>query len=132
MVDVINEPVDRVADMGRCDVVTDIAWPYPVPIICALLGAPRGDWQQFSLWADDIFKAFSFTFGAAQEPIVVRAWGPLDEYVNDMVARRRHNLTDDLLSDLIHAEDDGDRLNAAELHMLSAGLLLAGTDTTRN
>jgi len=49
-----------------------------------------------------------------------------------MVAQRRHSLTDDLLSDLIRAEDDGDRLDAAELRMLAGGLLLAGTDTTRN
>ena len=49
-----------------------------------------------------------------------------------MVARRRHTPTDDLLSDLIRAEDEGDRLNAAELRMLAGGLLLAGTDTTRN
>jgi cytochrome P450 len=48
------------------------------------------------------------------------------------VARRRRGLTDDLLSDLIRAEDDGDRLDADELRMLAAGLLLAGTDTTRN
>jgi cytochrome P450 len=133
MVDVMNELVDRVADAGRCDVVTDIARPYPVPIICALLGAPREDWQQFSLWADDVFKAFSFTVDIREvEPVVMRAWGELDDYVDDMVARRRHKLTDDLLSDLIRAEDDGDRLNAAELRMLAAGLLLAGTDTTRN
>jgi cytochrome P450 len=111
--------------------VTDIARPYPIPIICALLGEPREDWQQFSLWADDVFKAFSFTFDVADEPEVMRAWGELDDYVDDMVARRRHDLTDDLLSDLIRAEDDGDRLNA-ELRMLAAGLLLAGTDTTRN
>ena len=56
----------------------------------------------------------------------------LDDYVDDMVAHRRHTLTDDLLSDLIRAEDDGDRLDAAELRMLAGGLLLAGTDTTRN
>jgi cytochrome P450 len=130
--DVVNELVDRVADAGRCDVVTDIARPYPIPIICALLGAPREDWQQFSLWADEVFKAFSFTFDVSDEPEVMRAWGELDDYVDDMVARRRHDLTDDLLSDLIRAEDDGDRLNAAELRMLAAGLLLAGTDTTRN
>jgi cytochrome P450 len=133
MVDVMNELIDRVADAGRCDVVTDLARPYPVPIICALLGAPREDWQQFSLWADDIFKAFSFSADlGAEEPVVMRAWGQLDEYVDDMVARRRHSLTEDLLSDLIRAEDDGDRLNAAELRMLAGGLLLAGTDTTRN
>jgi cytochrome P450 len=133
MVGVMNEIVDRVADAGRCDVVTDIARPYPVPIICALLGAPREDWQRFSLWADDVFKAFSFSVDLrAVEPIVMRAWGQLDDYVDDMLARRRHSLTDDLLSDLIRAEDDGDRLNTAELRMLAGGLLLAGTDTTRN
>jgi cytochrome P450 len=133
MVDVMNELVDQVADAGRCEVVTDIARPYPVPIICALLGAPREDWQQFSLWADDVFQAFSFTVDLAQiEPVVMGAWGELDDYVDDMVARRRHSLTDDLLSDFIRAEDDGDRLNAAELRMLAGGLLLAGTDTTRN
>jgi cytochrome P450 len=133
MVDVMNELVDRVAAAGRCDVVTDIARPYPVPIICALLGAPREDWQQFSLWADDVFKAFSFTVDLCEiEPVVMHAWGELDGYVDEMVARRRHSLTDDLLSELIRAEDDGDRLDAAELRMLAGGLLLAGTDTTRN
>ncbi len=133
MADVMNELVDQVADAGRCDVVTDIARPYPVPIICALLGAPREDWQQFSLWADDVFKAFTFTVDVREvEPVVMRAWRELDDYVDDMVARRRHSLTDDLLSDLIRAEDDGDRLNTAELRMLAGGLLLAGTDTTRN
>jgi cytochrome P450 len=133
MVAVMNELVDRVIDAGRCDVVADLARPYPVPIICALLGAPREDWQQFSLWADDVFKAFSFTVDLREvEPVVMRAWRQLDAYVDDMVARRRTSLTDDLLSDLIRAEDDGDRLNAAELRMLAGGLLLAGTDTTRN
>jgi cytochrome P450 len=133
MAAVMNELVDRVADAGRCDVVTDIARPYPVPIICALLGAPREDWQRFSLWADDVFKAFSFGVDLREvEPVVMAAWGELDAYVDEMVARRRHSLTDDLLSDLIRAEDDGDRLSTAELRMLAGGLLLAGTDTTRN
>lgn len=131
IVEVINELIDRVVAAGRCEFVADIARPYPIPIICALLGAPRADWQQFSLWADDIFKAFTLDIGD-DEPVVMKAWGELDAYVDDMVARRRRNLTQDLLSDLIRAEDDGDRLNADELRMLAAGLLLAGTDTTRN
>src|SRR5690349_22061422 len=129
---VIDELVEPISRRGHCDVVTDIARPYPVPIICALLGAPREDWQQFSLWADDIFKAFNFTFTADDMPDVMRAWGELDDYVDDMIARRRHTLTDDLLSDLIRAEHDGNRLDAGELRMLAAALLLAGTDTTRN
>ena len=56
----------------------------------------------------------------------------LDAYIDDMIAQRRHNLTDDLISELIRAEDDGDRLTADELRMLAEALLMAGTDTTRN
>lgn len=130
--DVIDEIVEPISRRGHCDVVTDIARPYPVPVICALLGAPREDWEQFSLWTDVVFKAFTFPFSADEVPDVLRAWGELDDYVDDMVARRRHTLTDDLLSDLIRAEHDGDRLNGDELRMLAAALLLAGTDTTRN
>jgi cytochrome P450 len=130
--DVVDEIVGPLSRQGHCDVVTDIARPYPVPIICALLGAPREDWERFSSWADGVFLAFSFNFVPDLEPTVMRAWGELDDYVDDMVARRRHTLTDDLLSDLIRAEHDGDRLDAAELRMMASGLLLAGTDTTRN
>lgn len=133
IVDVINGLVDQVADAGRCDVVSDIARPYPIPIICALLGAPREDWQLFSAWTETVFKAFSFSTDLVEiQDDVTRAWTELDHYVADMVARRRDTLTDDLLSDLIRAEDDGDRLSTAELQMLAASLLMAGTDTTRN
>ncbi len=128
-IDYIVEPLVR---QGHCDVVTDVARPYPMLIICALLGAPREDWQQISLWTDEIFQAFSLTFNRDCEPVVMRAWGELDEYVDDMVARRRHILTDDLLSDLISAECDGHRLTADELRSSASGLLLAGTDTAPN
>ncbi|OBB47449.1 cytochrome P450 [Mycobacterium sp. 852002-51961_SCH5331710] len=130
---VVNELIDNVADSGQCDVVTDIAQPYPIPIICALLGAPREDWRLFSTWAADIIKAFSIDTNLVdEEPGVMRAWGELDAYVDDMIADRRTRLTEDLLSELIRAEEDGDRLNGSELRMLAASLLMAGTDTTRN
>ena len=131
IVQVINELIDHHTAAGRCDVVSDIARQYPIPIICALLGAPAEDWKLFSEWTDDIFKAFSWEV-AAHERTILAAWDELDAYIDDMVAQRRLTLTDDLLSDLIRAEDDGDRLDAEELRMLVAGLLMAGTDTTRN
>jgi len=131
--EVVNGLIDRVVDAGRCDVVTDIARPYPTPIMCALLGAPSEDWQLFADWAEEIFKALNFQPDATfDEAAIMRAWGELDAYVDDMVAARRDNLTDDLLSELIRAESDGDRLNLDELRMLVAGFLMAGTDTTRN
>ena len=129
--DVITELVDRHAGQGSCDVVNDIARQYPIPIICALLGAPPEDWQLFSHWTDEFFKAFSWNV-AAEIPAILAAWDAMDAYVDDMVARRRHALTDDLISELIRVEDGGDRLSLEELRMLVAGLLMAGTDTTRN
>ncbi len=129
--EVITELVDPVTTNGRCDVVADIARRYPIPIISGLLGAPRQDWQLFSDWADDIFKALTWNV-ANDAPVIMAAFDKLDAYVEDMIARRRHSLTDDLISELIRAEDDGDRLTADELLMLAEGLLMAGTDTTRN
>src|ERR1700755_233088 len=103
--DVVNGLIDQVVDDGRCDVVTDIAYQYPTPIICALLGAPREDWQLFADWTDDIFKAFSWDV-AAQMDRILAAWDELDAYIDEMVAHRRQTLTDDLTSELIRAEDD--------------------------
>jgi len=131
IVGVITELVDPLTSTGRCDVVSDIARRYPIPIICGLLGAPRQDWQLFSDWAEDIFKIFTWNV-ADHAAVIMGAFDELDAYIDDMVAQRRHNLTDDLMSQLIRAEDDGDRLTADELRMLAGGLLMAGTDTTRN
>jgi len=130
---VINELIDDVAEARRCEFVSDIARPYPIPVICALLGAPREDWRQFSLWAEDIFKIVSFDIDlAAEQPQVLKAWGEFDDYIDVMVADRRRHLTGDLLSELIRIEDAGDHLDAAELRMLAFSVLIAGTDTTRS
>ncbi|OBG86792.1 cytochrome [Mycobacterium sp. E136] len=129
--EIISGLVDPLVDTGRCEVVEDIARPYPVPVIAELLGAPSEDWKLFSEWADDFFKLFQWN-AAEHEPIILQAWAELDDYIDGMVAERRDSLTDDLISELIRAEDDGDRLSIEELRMLAAGILMAGTDTTRN
>ncbi|MBB2771672.1 UNVERIFIED_ORG: cytochrome P450 [Mycolicibacterium obuense] len=130
-VQVINDLVDPHTAGGTVDVVADIARPYPIPIICALLGAPARDWARFSAWADDIFKIFNWNVAEDADDIE-RAWSELDAYNDALVRARRDDLTDDLFSDLIRAEVDGDRLTHDELLMLAGGLLMAGTDTTRN
>ncbi len=131
IVDVITDLVDPLTTVGHCDVVTDIARRYPTPIICALLGVPRQDWELFSAWTDDIKKALEWNV-AADERAIAAAWDHLDCYLDEMLAQRRNSLTDDLVSDLIRAEDDDDRLSHSELLMLTGTLLAAGTDTTRN
>jgi cytochrome P450 len=131
IVDIITELTDPLMELGRSEIVADIARPYPVPVICELLGAPATDWQLFSEWADEFFKTFTWN-AAEHEQDILKAWGELDDYVDAMVAERRDSPTDDLISELIRAEDDGDRLSMSELRMLAGGILMAGTDTTRN
>ena len=70
IVDVLNGLVDPLMAVGRCDVVDDIARPYPVPIISALLGAPPEDWRLFSAWADDIFKVFTWNVAEYEDDIM--------------------------------------------------------------
>ena len=131
MVDVINETLDQVTPRGYCDVVTDVARNYPTSIVCELLGAPRSDVPLFAAWSDDIFKILGFNV-ANDTPDIVRAFEQFDAYIDAMVEERRSRLTDDVISDLIRAEEEGDRLSYEELRMLAGAILSAGTDTTRN
>ncbi len=129
--DVITGLVAAQREAGRCNVVTDIARPYPVPIICALLGVPRSDWELFSGWADHLGHAFGVDV-AQHAAEIVTAWDEFDGYLRGLMERRRKQLSDDVLSDLIRARDDGDRLTHEELVNLALILLNGGTDTTRN
>src|SRR5580704_6668928 len=128
---VVGELFDRVADKGECELVADVCEPYPIPIICELLGAPPEDWKLFSGWATDIFRIFNNNL-AEDLPLIAKAGQELTEYVSDMIAQRRADPRDDLLSDLIAIEQEGDRLSTDEMAMLAQAVLMAGTDTTRN
>jgi cytochrome P450 len=131
IVEVITELVEPLTAVGRCDIVNDIARRYPIPIICALLGVPDDDWELFSRWTDDNFKIFSWNV-ANDAPDILAAWEHLDAYLDGMITSRDNTPADDLVSELIRVEDEGDRLSHDELLMLAGVLLTAGTDTTRN
>ena len=128
---VVSELVDRVVDRGESELVADVCEPYPIPIICELLGAPPEDWKLFSAWATDIFRIFNNNL-AEDLPLIERAGEELTEYVSAMITERRADPRDDLLSDLIAVEEAGDRLSTDEMAMLAQAVLMAGTDTTRN
>jgi cytochrome P450 len=128
---VVNELVDGVSGAGECELVADVCEPYPIPIICELLGAPPEDWKLFSGWASDIFRIFNNNL-AEDLPLIMRASDELTDYVSDMISARRADPRHDLLSDLIAVEEEGDRLSTDEMAMLAQAVLMAGTDTTRN
>ena len=127
---VFTEVLAAAPDDGELDVVELVKW-YPIAVICELLGTPRDDWAQFSAWTDDIFKIFLFN-AKEDEPDILRAFDELDAYLDAMVEARRADPRDDLMTELVHAEDEGDRLTRPELRMLAGAVLSAGTDTTRN
>lgn len=131
MREVVNGLVDKFAAKGRCELVEDLCEPYPIPIICELLGAPKEDWKLFSNWATDIFRIFNDDLVNDQSKIVA-ASEELYAYVEALIARRRTSPGEDLLSDFIAAEESGDRMSTEELIMMTEATLMAGTDTTRN
>jgi cytochrome P450 len=128
---VITDLIDHITGDGECELVEDVCEPYPIPIVCELLGAPPEDWKLFSSWATDIFRIFNGTM-EQDLPFIERASSELTAYVSDMIAERRADPRDDLLSDLIAIEEEGDRLSTEEMAMLAQAVLMAGTDTTRN
>jgi cytochrome P450 len=128
---VVEGLLEAVVPGGRCELVADVCEPYPIPIICELLGAPKSDWKLFSGWATDIFRIFNGDI-AGDLPRIRAAMAELDGYVRSMIAERRSRPADDLLSALIAAEEAGDRLTTDELVMMTEAVLMAGTDTTRN
>jgi cytochrome P450 len=128
---VINDLVDTVSASGRADFARDICEPYPIPIICELLGAPKSDWQLFSRWANDILEIFSIDV-ASKLDLIADTQDELDEYTRGLIAARRDKPADDLLTDLIAAEEAGDRLSTDELVMMVNAVIIGGTDTTRN
>jgi cytochrome P450 len=131
MREVVNGLVDTFAARGQCELVAELCEPYPIPIICELLGAPKQDWKLFSNWATDIFRIFNNDLENDMSKIET-ASAELDRYVRDLIAQRRGKPGDDLLSDFIAAEEDGDRMSTDELEMMTEATLMAGTDTTRN
>lgn len=131
MRDVMNDLVDPVATRGEAEVVVDICEPYPIPIICELLGAPKEDWKLFSRVATDILRVFNGNIDRDAE-LIMQAQDDLDVYVRDLIAQRRSQPADDLITDLIAAEEAGDKLSTEELVTMVEAVIIGGTDTTRN
>jgi cytochrome P450 len=131
MREVINGLVDKVSAAGTADFAVDVCEPYPIPIICELLGAPKSDWQLFSRWANDVLEIFSLDM-AQKLDLIMRTQDELDAYTRELIAERRSKPADDLLTDLIAQEEAGDRLSNDELVGMVNAVIVGGTDTTRN
>jgi cytochrome P450 len=131
MRDVITSLIDRVTPSGSTELIADVCEPYPIPIMCELLGAPKSDWKKFSVWAADLLSIFNNDL-VNDGPKIVAARDELDEYVRVLIEKRRTDPADDLITALIAAEEAGDRLSNDELVSMVEAVIVGGTDTTRN
>ena len=125
-----NEFIDRFASAGRCEFVSAFAAPYPVRVIGALLGVPAGDFARFHAWSTDLSLAFGSRI-AEERPRIEAALVSLSGYVDELLAERRRSPGPDLISALIAAEEQGDRLSADELRAMITVLIFGGQDTTQ-
>jgi cytochrome P450 len=128
----VDQRAQAMAERGAGDVVTDLAEAYPIAVICELVGAPEADWPKFSAWATDVFRLFNMNL-AVDLPVIQAAQDGMNDYVVAMIEQRRDDEPrDDLLSELMRIEEEGDRLSYEELCGLVTAVIMAGTDTTRN
>ena len=129
----IDELIDAVAPRGQMDLVRDLAYPLPATVITELLGAPPGQRDNFKRWSDGILSfQGSGVVSAERIEHSQRHLLEMRAYLTELIAGRRSQPRDDLLSRLVEAEMEGDRLTSPELLVICVTLLTAGHETTTN
>ncbi len=127
----VRSLLDEALQHDEIDVIAVLALPVPSTVICEMMRVPLADRPRFTGWTGDATHLLVAEF--APEDVVLRglaAAGQLASYFQELIAERRASLGDDMLSHLIRAEEEGDRLSPSELLTQSIGLLIAGFETT--
>ncbi len=120
----VSELIDAFADDGQADLIPQLTFPFPVRVISRILGLPESDWPRF-------LRLSTALIGVMRNwDRAVAASGELRGYFADIIADRRRNTRDDLISQLIEAEVDGRRLGDDEIYPFLLLLLPAGAETT--
>jgi cytochrome P450 len=119
-----HELIDRFAPNGRADLVADLTFEFPVQVIARILGLPQEDYHQFQKWSIELIGI------EANIERGLAASQSLRDYFAGIVAERRRRPADDLISDLVRAEVDGERLTDEAIYSFLRLLLPAGAETT--
>lgn len=126
---IAQQCIDRVIDKGQMDLIHDFALPLPITVITQMLDVPVSDHAKFYVWSNAIIASGTLS---SERPAVGRQVLPLVLYMRKLIAQRRKNLGDDLVSQLIVANYEGNKLSDAELISTTILLLIAGHETTVN
>ena len=114
------------------DLIDALAFPLPIAVICHLLGVPAEDQAQFRAWGHDVAATLDPQTAATVQAQTRAAELALTGYLQDLARERRANPDDSILSALIAAEEEGDRLSSGEVVSTALLLLIAGFETTVN
>lgn len=123
----VNALIDRVCERGECDFVSEIAVELPLQTIAEMLGVPHEDRGKLFEWTDRIEAAHTQRTNDG-----LAAFGEMAAYLAALIEERRRRPADDLITALINAEVDGERLSDLEVTSFFGLLMFAGNDTTRN
>ena len=124
--------VDRCAALEDFDLITDYAQPYSVAVICSMLGVPIQDSQALLDWSHAIVKMYELHSDDATKSAANDAAGEYIEYTRRLIAAKRAEPDELLVSALVAVEDSGDRLTEAEIVSTTMVLLEAGHEATVN
>jgi len=128
----VEARLDKLEPQRRFDVIADYAYPLPADVISAMIGVPEEDWPRLRQWVDGIV----LSRGLVRTPELMaqgdRSATAFEGYLRDLIARRRADPSDDLMSALITAEEQGANLNDDQIVSMTETLFAAGHATTRS
>lgn len=124
--------LDKVASAREFDLMKSFAVPLPTTVIARMIGVPERDLARFKEWSDHLARALEPLLSPDEEEAVYQADQELAAYFTGIIEQRRLEPRDDLVSRLVEAEEQGDRLTADETRVMLRLLLVAGNETTTN
>jgi cytochrome P450 len=128
----VDEALDVVAPTGQMDLIEDLAFPLPFTVISEMLGMPEANRDDVRTWSGDLVKILDPVLDPEDVRRAYDASDRLHELLHEVMTWKREHPADDLLTGLLHAEDDGQTLSAEELSDQVVLLYLAGHETTVN
>ncbi|MDN7243432.1 cytochrome P450 [Planococcus sp. N028] len=120
--------LDPLSDRSSINLIDEFAFPLPIIVICEILGVPVEDRDKFRLWSNSLIEGTSGEIGAS----MFDHMNQFIQYLGQWFAKVREHPGDDLISQLIAAEEEGDRLTEKELYGVVSLLIIAGHETTVN
>ncbi len=129
---IVDELLADLEGKDRFDLIESFAFPLPVTVIAEMLGVPAQDMDRFKDWSNDIALTIEPSLSDEQVRRIQQSSEELIEYFEGIIEQRRNKPQDDMITALLNAEEEGDRLTHEELLATLMLLLVAGNETTRN